>query len=70
MRELGESLTVGNNSGFGDYNFIGVRGSIEIGNDVLFGPRVSIHAENHLYEKFKKRLIGQSLKASILLSVP
>ncbi len=52
IRELGEGLTVGNNSGFGDYNFIGVRGTIEIGNDVLFGPRVSIHAENHLYEKY------------------
>lgn len=51
VRELGEGLTVGNNSNFGDYNFIGVRGSVEIGNDVLFGPRVSIHAENHIFEK-------------------
>lgn len=49
IRNLGEGLKVGNNSNFGDYNFIGVRGFIEIGNDVLFGPRVSIHAENHIF---------------------
>jgi acetyltransferase-like isoleucine patch superfamily enzyme len=49
IRELGEGLTVGNNSNFGEYNFIGVRGRVEIGNDVLFGPRVSIHAENHIF---------------------
>lgn len=51
VRELGEGLSVGNNSNFGDYNFIGVRGPVEIGNDVLFGPRVSIHAENHIFEQ-------------------
>lgn len=50
VRELGEGLKVGNDTGFGDYNFIGVRGPIEIGNNVLFGPRVSIHAENHNFE--------------------
>lgn len=47
IRELGVGLKVGNNSNFGDYNFIGVRGAVTIGNDVLFGPRVSIHSENH-----------------------
>ncbi len=50
VRELGEGLKVGNDTGFGDYNFIGVRGPVEIGNNVLFGPRVSIHAENHNFE--------------------
>lgn len=51
VRKLGEGLKVGNNSNFGDYNFIGVRGFVEIGNDVLFGPRVSIHAENHVFDR-------------------
>ena len=51
IRELGEGLRVGDNSNFGDYNFIGVRGPIEISNDVLFGPQVSIHAENHIFER-------------------
>lgn len=49
IRHLGEGLKVGNNSNFGDYNFIGVRGPVEIGNDVLFGPRVCIYAENHVF---------------------
>ena len=35
IRELGEGLRVGNNSN----------------NDVLFGPRVSVHAENHIFER-------------------
>jgi acetyltransferase-like isoleucine patch superfamily enzyme len=49
VRKLGEGLKVGNNSNFGDYNFVGVRGFVEIGNDVLFGPRVNIHAEDHVF---------------------
>ena len=51
IRDLGAGLTVGNNSNFGEYNFIGVRGPVEIGNDVLFGPRVTIHAENHTFKR-------------------
>lgn len=51
IRNLGIGLKVGDNSNFGDYNFIGVRGPVKIGNDVLFGPRVSIHAENHIIER-------------------
>lgn len=51
VRALGSGLKVGNNSNFGDYNYIGVRGFVIIGNDVLFGSRVSIHAENHNYER-------------------
>ena len=50
IRNLGEHLVIGNNSNIGDYNFVGVRGKIEIGNNVLIGPRVSFHAENHIFE--------------------
>jgi acetyltransferase-like isoleucine patch superfamily enzyme len=50
IRSLGAGLTIGNNSAIGAYSFIGAQGGIIIGNDVICGPRVSFHAENHRYE--------------------
>ena len=53
VRNLGEYLFVGNNSNIGDFNFIAVRGKIEIGNNVLIGPRVNMHAENHVFSNLE-----------------
>ncbi|QNK40838.1 acyltransferase [Caproicibacter fermentans] len=50
LRQLGESLSVGNCVGFSPGCFIGVRGSVRIGDNTIFGPMVSLHAENHVYE--------------------
>ncbi len=50
LRNVGNSLKIGNNVGINHFCFIGVRGDIEIGNDVIFGPRVNIFSENHNYE--------------------
>jgi len=50
VRNLGEGLIIGNNSNIGDFNFIAVRGKIIIGENVLIGPRVNMHAENHIIE--------------------
>jgi acetyltransferase-like isoleucine patch superfamily enzyme len=47
LRDVGESLIIGNNVGINHYCFIGVRGSIEIGDNVIFGPRVNVFSENH-----------------------
>ena len=47
--ELGEGLKVGNNSSIGPYAYIGCSGYIEIGNNVMMSPRVSIYAENHVF---------------------
>jgi acetyltransferase-like isoleucine patch superfamily enzyme len=46
-REIGLGLTVGNNSNIGPYCYIGCSGRIEIGNNVLMSPRVSMYGENH-----------------------
>lgn len=51
LRNVGSSLKIGNNVGINHYCFIGVRGDIEIGNDVIFGPRVNIFSENHNYDR-------------------
>jgi acetyltransferase-like isoleucine patch superfamily enzyme len=47
IRDLGEKLVVGDNVGFSPNGFIEVRGNVQIGNNTIFGPYVSIHAENH-----------------------
>lgn len=50
LRNVGNSLIIGNNVGINHYCFIGVRGDIVIGDNVIFGPRVNIFSENHNYK--------------------
>ena len=47
---IGEGLVIGNHSNIGPYNYIGCSGKITIGNNVMLGPRVSIYAENHVFD--------------------
>jgi acetyltransferase-like isoleucine patch superfamily enzyme len=47
---IGEGLVMGNHSNIGPYNYIGCSGKITIGNNVMLGPRVSIYAENHVFD--------------------
>ncbi len=47
IRNLGEGLEIGNNVGIAQNCFIQVRGKVKIGNDVMFGPGVSIFSEEH-----------------------
>jgi acetyltransferase-like isoleucine patch superfamily enzyme len=44
---VGEGLRMGSNSNIGAYGYIGCSGFIEIGNNVMISPRVSLFAENH-----------------------
>ncbi len=48
--ELGEGLTVGDNSNIGHFAFVGCSGYIEIGARVLMGPRVTLLGENHDFD--------------------
>lgn len=45
--DIGEGLSIGNNSSIGPLGYIGCAGYIEIGENVMIGPRVSMFAENH-----------------------
>jgi len=47
IRQVGEGLVIGNNVGMAQNCFIQVRGTVVIGNDVMFGPGVSIFSEDH-----------------------
>ncbi len=54
IRELGEELIIGDNVGIAANAFIAMRGKVEIGNNTIFGPNVSIHAENHNFSEIDK----------------
>ena len=50
LNNLGEGIVIGNNVGIAQNCFLQVRGDISIGDNVIFGPNVSIFSENHIYE--------------------
>lgn len=50
INDLGEGLIIGNKVGIAQNCFIQVRGEVIIGNNVIFGPNVSIFSENHVFE--------------------
>ena len=49
--EPGEGLRMGDHSNIGAYSYIGCSGYIEIGSNVLMGPRVNLLAENHCFDR-------------------
>ena len=54
IRDLGIGLIIGNNVGIAQNCFIQVRGRVVIGNNVIFGPGVSIFSENHNFSDSTK----------------
>lgn len=50
LRNIGEGLIIGNNVGIAQGCFIQVRGRVKIGDNVIFGPNVSVFSENHNFE--------------------
>ncbi len=59
IKDLGEGLTIGNNVGISQNCFIQVRGKVEIGSNVMFGPNVSIFSENHGFADLIVPMINQ-----------
>lgn len=50
LEQIGNGIKIGNNVGLGSHGFYGCGvGSLEIGDDCIFGNYVSIHPENHNY---------------------
>lgn len=64
IRELGEELIIGDNVGIAANAFIAMRGKLEIGDNTIFGPGVSIHCENHNFSDLETpiRLQGATRK--------
>lgn len=59
MRNIGEKLTIGNNVGISQNCFIAIRGNIEIGDDTILGPGVSIFSENHIIDELNIPIVNQ-----------
>jgi len=64
--EPGEGLKIGNNSSIGPYAYIGCSGYIEIGNNVMMSPRVSIYSENHNFDETGIPMIEQGVTRSFV----
>lgn len=61
IKEVGEGLIIGNNVGIAQNCFIQVRGNVVIGNNVIFGPNVSIFSENHNFANPDLPVSGQGV---------
>lgn len=68
VRNLGVGLAIGDNSAVGAYSFLGAQGGITIGSNVIIGPRVSIHAENHRFSSLEIpiRLQGEDRQGIVI----
>jgi len=61
LKNVGYGITIGNNVGINHYCFIGVRGEIVIGDNVIFGPRVNIFSENHIFASINEPIKHQGV---------
>lgn len=59
--QVGYGLTIGNYSSIGAFGFIGCSGKIEIGNNVMIGPKVSFFAENHNFSDVSSTIRSQEV---------
>jgi len=68
IKNLGEGITIGENSGISPNGFFGAQGGIIIGRDVIMGPGVSFHSENHNYDNphIPIRLQGEIRKGIVI----
>lgn len=60
-RAIGKGLQLGSNSNVGAYCYLGCGGGITIGDNVMMSPRVSIHSENHIYERLDVPMKAQGV---------
>ncbi|GGF27659.1 acyltransferase [Echinicola rosea] len=63
---IGEGLKVGSNSSIGHLCYIGCSGYIEIGENVMMSPRVSIYSENHNFSRINLPMKDQGVSRSFV----
>jgi acetyltransferase-like isoleucine patch superfamily enzyme len=59
--DLGIGLTMGDHSSIGPYGYIGCSGRIVIGKNVMFGPKCSLFAENHVFSDINTTIKSQGV---------
>lgn len=60
--DYGAGLVMGSKSSIGPYGYVGCSGKIVIGNNVMFGPKCSLFAENHVFSDAKSTIKSQGVK--------
>lgn len=59
--DFGKGLVMGKNSSIGPHGYIGCSGKIVIGENVMFGPKCSLFAENHVFEDSDETIKSQGV---------
>ena len=60
--DYGVGLTIGEHSSIGPYGYVGCSGKITIGKNVMFGPKCSLFAENHVFSDTETSIKSQGVK--------
>lgn len=62
ISNFGVGLVIGRDCSIGAFSFLGAAGGITIGDNVLVGQRVSLHAENHIFSDRNQLIRDQGVK--------
>jgi len=60
--DLGEGLVMGEHSSIGPHGYVGCSGKIVIGKNVMFGPKCSLFAENHVFSDTEASIKSQGVQ--------
>lgn len=60
--DYGIGLTMGEHSSIGPYGYVGCSGKITIGKNVMFGPKCSLFAENHIFSNMESSIKSQGVQ--------
>lgn len=60
--DYGVGLTIGEHSSIGPYGYVGCSGKITIGKNVMFGPKCSLFAENHVFSDTESSIKSQGVQ--------
>jgi len=59
--DLGKGLEIGEHSSIGPLGYVGCSGKIIIGKNVMFGPKCSLFAENHVFRDTQTSIKSQGV---------
>jgi acetyltransferase-like isoleucine patch superfamily enzyme len=62
LSKRGVGLTIGDYSGIGDYAHIGCSGGVTIGRDVIAGPYVTFHSQEHITDSLDQTIRSQGTR--------
>jgi hypothetical protein len=67
LGKRGVGLTSGAFSGIGDYAHIGCSGGVTIGHDVIAGPYVTFHSQEHVVDDLDRSIRSQGTRESQII---